>query len=86
MQLFNQFSYVIFGLIFALGLWMGLRRVPRLNRAIRLLFVAVYALGVVWLGVQFRYPDSPVAVASVADVEAVLNDDTPTFVMLYSNY
>ena len=86
MQLFNQFSYVIFGLIFALGLWMGLRRVPRLNHAIRLLFVAVYALGVVWLGVQFRYPDSPVAVASVADVEAILNDDTPTFVMLYSNY
>jgi hypothetical protein len=86
MQLFNQFSYVIFGLIFAVGLWMGLRRVPKLNRVMRLLLVAVYALGVVWVGSQFRYPDSPVAVASVADVEAVLNDDTPTFVMLYSNY
>ena len=86
MQLFNQFSYVIFGLIFAVGLWMGLRRVSKLNRVMRLLLVAVYALGVVWVGAQFRYPDSPVAVASVADVEAVLNDDTPTFVMLYSNY
>ena len=61
-------------------------RMPRLRLWMRIGIVAVYAVIVLIFGMGNQYPDSPIGVETVADVEAVMNNGRTTFVMLYSNY
>jgi len=46
----------------------------------------IYAVVAIVVGLSFQYPASPVNVETVADVETMLINEKPTFVMLYSNY
>ena len=85
-QVFNQFSFVVAVIGVGLGLILAVSRIPRLNRWPRIEIVALYIIVMILMRSAFIYPDSPVAVESVGDVENVLINEKPTFVMLYSNY
>ena len=88
MQFINQFSYLLAagggGLVLAVILWRW-RRLPQ-RRLFRLGVLAIYILAAALFLLLMRYPASPAAYASVTEVEAILHDDHPTLVMLYSNY
>lgn len=86
MAIFNQFSFVIFAVVLGVALLVGLRYIPNRSPSVRLGITGVYLLVIVFIGLQFRYPASPVDVETVADVEAMLSNNQPTLVMLYSNY
>lgn len=86
MQIVNQFSYPIFAIVLGLIIVAVTRRMPRFNRVMRLGVIAGYMIVAIILGTVFQYPDSPSQVETVADVEATLLNEQPTFVMLYSNY
>ena len=84
MALFAQFSFLITtitgGLLLLLGLWRWQRGNPYLRAGI----LAWYVLGVLVIGLVFRYPATPVG--TPADVERILDNGKPTLVMLYSNF
>lgn len=84
MQFFNHYSYVIIMAIFGLGvmvtLWRWKGGAAWLRAAMAVSFVAI----VVVLGLTFRPPSSDVK--TLEDVDAVLSNGQPTFLMLYSNY
>lgn len=86
MQLINQFSFPLLAIVGAVILVVGLLRVPKLNRYARITLLGIYLLGIFFVSTQFRYPDSPVTIDTVVDVEAILQNSASTFVMLYSNY
>lgn len=86
MQFFNQFSFVLLlgggAVLLALGLWRW-----RAARLLRLGIFAWYVFGALLLALALRYPvDAGISPATLAEAEARLNDDAPTFVMFYSNY
>ena len=84
MNIINQFSYVWIsvglGVILAVGLWRW-RKGSRLLRGALLL---LYVLAAVAFGLSHQYPAPEVT--SLAEAEAILTNEQPTFVMLYSNY
>jgi len=84
MTLFNQFSYVLgssaVGVVLLMVLWWWRKLALRWRAGL----FAVYVLAATLLSLVFRYPSS--TVQSVEEVEAVLANRRPTFVMLYSNY
>ena len=86
MSFINQHSFLFFGSILGVILFVGLGYVPNLPPILRFVIIGVYAVILILFQARFHYPDSPVEVATVADVEATLSDNKPTFVMLYSNY
>lgn len=86
MSFANQYSFLVFATLLGVILFFGLGLVPTLSPVLRFGVVGVYALAAIVFQARFHYPDSPVEVESVADVEAVLTDNKPTFVMLYSNF
>lgn len=86
MQFFNQFSFALLlsggAVVLALGLWRW-----RAARLLRLGLFAWYVFGALLLALALRYPvDADISPATLAEAEARLNDDAPTFVMFYSNY
>ncbi len=84
MNIINQFSYiwisVIVGVILAVALW----RWRKGNRLLRGGLLALYLVAAIAFGMLRQYP--PPEVNSLAEAEAILANDRPTFVMLYSNY
>ncbi len=86
MQIFNQYSYPVFMVIFGLMLLAGLSRIPQFTPVMLLVVMGIYGLVAIFIGTRFQYPDSPVEVETVAEVEATLINEKPTFLMLYSNY
>ncbi len=82
----NQFSYPLLAIALGLLIAFGASRIPRLNRPIKFLIILAYIITVLFVGSMFQYPDSPVEVATISDVENMLINEKPTFVMLYSNY
>jgi hypothetical protein len=86
MAIINQFSFVISavltGAILAVVLWRW-KRLP-LPVWLRVVMLALYIVGAIALGLSRRYPDS--SVTTLAEAEARLTNEQPTFVMLYSNY
>ncbi|GAB4575565.1 MAG: hypothetical protein Kow0077_27660 [Anaerolineae bacterium] len=84
MAILNQFSYVlivtVMGLIFALGLWRW-GQVPAL---LRIALLGLYVVAAVLFGSSRQYPAPEVR--TLEDAEAILTNDQPTLVMLYSNY
>jgi hypothetical protein len=86
-SIFNQFSFVvaaaIIGLLWGITLWRWRRFRPLVRVG---LFGAYLALvGGVWLA--FRYPkDAALKLETAGDVEAVLHNGQPSFIMFYSDY
>ena len=85
-QLFNQFSYLGAVLLIGIILIASIKRLPQLNRIMRVGVIAVYLMIAIVVGITYQYPASPVQAKTVTDVENVLINEQPTFVMLYSNY
>lgn len=83
-SLFNQYSFVIAAFVVGLGLTLGLWRWPRPGRRLKIALLVGYALIVGGINLAFHYPASTVETAD--DVEALLVNGRPTFVMLYSDY
>lgn len=85
LPIFNQYSFVIGavagGMILGVMLW----RWRRVHAAIRGALLALYLVGVIGFILASRFP-SETRFKSVSDVEAVLKNGQPTFMMLYSNY
>jgi thiol-disulfide isomerase/thioredoxin len=81
----NQFSFLTFSLLVGAVLIVIAWRWRRPHPIIRIGIVAAFALVVVMVGTTRRYPATP-EVTSLSEVDAILNNDQPTFVMLYSNY
>ncbi len=84
MNIVNQFSYVWIsvgvGAILALFLW----RWRKGSQWLRVGLLALYVLAALAFGLSRQYP--PPEVTSLAEAEAILTNEQPTFVMLYSNY
>lgn len=83
-SLFNQYSFVIAALVVGLGLTLGLWRWRRPGRVLKIALLVGYALIAGGINLAFHYPAS--TVETVDDVEAMLVNSRPTFVMLYSDY
>lgn len=85
MSFFNQYSLIVVAgsgaLVFGAVLWCW-HSLPLLLRAA--LWLA-YIIGALLIAFSVRYPleDTP---QTAAEVEALLNNGQPTFLMLYSNY
>lgn len=86
MSVFNQFSYPLVAIAFGILIVVIISRISRLNRPLRLRMMLIYAVVAIVVGLSFQYPASPVNVETVTDVETMLINEKPTFVMLYSNY
>lgn len=84
-QLFNQFSFIIVVVVIGFALSFAVRRFT-IHRTIKIGLLIGYIVLGVFIGLTLRYPESPDMVENVADVEAMISNDTPTFLMLYSNY
>jgi drug/metabolite transporter (DMT)-like permease len=84
MGFFNQFSFVLAGLIATLVLGFILLRWRRPSRGLRAGFFGLFVIGVVAFGFLWRYPSNDITTAEELDEK--LQDGQPTFVMLYSNY
>jgi thiol-disulfide isomerase/thioredoxin len=84
MALFAQFSFLIATLVGGALLLLGLWRWQRGNPYARAGIFAWYVLGVLVIGLVFRYPAANAA--TPADVERILDNGKPTLVMLYSNF
>lgn len=86
MAALNQYSYILassfLGLILVMVLWRW-QRLP-LSVPLRIILVAVYILAAVVFGRSRQYPDP--TVRTLAEAEAILENEHPTFLMLYSNY
>ena len=86
MSLFNQYSLIIFGISGGLilgGLMWRFHRPTRLT--FRIATLAVY--GVVVLTIGFlQFPTSNNTVDTYEQIESVINDGEPTFVMMYSHF
>jgi hypothetical protein len=83
-SLFNQYSYLIAFLMGGGILAIILGRAKSLSIRLRVGLLAAYALtgAAVWAALLFPGTD----LESAGDVDAILNDGRPTFVMLYSDY
>ncbi len=85
MNILNQFSFVIavaiVGIIFVLFLTTRRSWSPVLRVGL-ILGVVVIAIGI---SVAFRYPSSD-SIDTADDLEAIIHNGRPTFIMLYSNY
>ena len=86
MSVVSQFSYPLFVIMLGILIAVIISRISRLNRLLRLRIMLIYAVVAIVAGLSFQYPASPVNVETVADVETMLINEKPTFVMLYSNY
>jgi len=86
MSILNQFSFVVttmaVGVILVAILW----RIQRFPIIARVVVMILYVLAMLGVNLLMRYPDSPAQATTVADVDAILADGKPTFLMLYSNY
>ncbi len=80
----NQYSFVLGSLALGLGLGVVLWRWRRPPALLRVLLAIVFLAGVALLGASRRYPAPEVT--TLAEAEAILTNEEPTFVMLYSNY
>jgi hypothetical protein len=82
--MFNQFSYLwimtFVGLVLGGVLW----RWQQGPAGLRISVLVAYVVVALIVTLIFRYPST--TAESVATVEATLNGDRPTFIMLYSNF
>lgn len=83
--LLAQFSFLIAVIFTGAGLAVLLWRWKTASPALRAGIAAWYVLVVLVIALLFRYPATP-NIHTPAEVEAVLANGQPTFVMLYSNY
>jgi hypothetical protein len=86
MGIFITHSYPIATIILGLFILVITSRITQINRPMQLGIMLVYAMVAIFVWTAFNYPESPIEVATVADVENTLINEKPTFVMLYSNY
>ena len=84
MVFLNQYSYVLFTVILGVGLSVALWRWQRPPVLLRIGLLAVFIVAAVGVNMARRYPAPEVS--TLAEAEAILENETPTFVMLYSNY
>lgn len=84
MSILNQYSYVLFAGLLILGVAVVMWRWRRGPVWLRAGLIIVVTLGVFVLGTSRRYPTSEVT--TLAEADAILTNEQPTFVMLYSNY
>ncbi len=87
MSLLNQYSFVVFAVVFGLmmaGVLWRWQDLP-LSPALRVVALAIYAVAAVLAGMALRYPaaEQPLTQSSA---DATIGNGRPTFVMLYSNY
>ena len=85
-MIFAQFSYPLTAIIIGVFILVVTKRLTGFNRVVLLGGTIAYGLVVIFVGMAFQYPASPIQVETVADVENLLINEKPTFVMLYSNY
>jgi hypothetical protein len=82
--LLNQYSFVLGSLVLGLGLAVLLWRWRGAPAGLRVVLLAVFVMAAILLGAARRYPVQEVT--TLVEAEAVLTNEQPTFVMLYSNY
>lgn len=86
MAFFNQYSLLLALVVGAVLVAASLWRWQRGHVLLRAGVMAWYVLGAVVLVLALRYPALDAGIQTVADVENIIQDGEPTFVMLYSNY
>ncbi len=84
MQIFNHYSFLLSALIVVMVVVVALWRWKAGPMWLRLAGVGVILAATVGVGFVFRYPASEAA--TVQNVETVLNNGQPTFLVFYSNY
>jgi hypothetical protein len=86
MSFFNQYSFLWMlaglGALLALGLW----RWRKGNPYVRAGLLAWYVFGALVLTLTLRYPTSTITPQSPEQVEALISNQQPSFVVLYSRY
>lgn len=86
MSFFNQYSFVVMllsvGVVLALGLWRWRKGHPYVRAGL----VAWYVFGALLLTLALRYPTGNLSPQTPAQVEALIGNQQPSFVMLYSRY
>lgn len=86
-QAINQYSFVLFAIVgavlLAAAMWRWHRPARPLLRAATL---GIYGVGMVGVMIGAQFPQSSTDVNSYAEVQRVINNDQPTFVMLYSHF
>lgn len=87
MALFNQFSFLFFSLMGAAIIGFGMWRFKRPSRLIaRIIVLGIYGVIAVVFVLNLNFPSSNTDFASYSEVEDVLHNGRPTFVMLYSQF
>ncbi|MBN2469805.1 MAG: hypothetical protein JXN59_03685 [Anaerolineae bacterium] len=84
MGFLNQYSYVLFAVLLGAGLGVSLWRWKRAPLALRAGLMVIFVVAAVGVQLARRYPTPQIA--TLDEAEAILNNEQPTFVMLYSNY
>lgn len=84
MALLNQYSYVLLALLISVVLARLLWRAKRLHPVLRAGLLILLIMTLSAFGLSRRQP-AP-SVGSISAAEAILTNEQPTFVMLYSNY
>ncbi len=87
MAIFNQFSFVFFALMGAGLLTLAMWRLKHPTRLmIRLAILGIYGIIAVLFVLNLPFPAGDSTFASYAEVEEVIHNGKPTFVMLYSQF
>ncbi len=84
MGFLNQYSYVLMAAAVVAGAGVALWRWQRAPVLLRLGLLAVIIAAAVGINMARRYPTPEVS--TLYEAQAILENEQPTFVMLYSNY
>lgn len=87
MAILNQYSAVLFALGGAVILGIGMWRLHRPSQAVlRLVTLGLYCLLALVLIASIQFPSSNTEIDNMEQIERLINNGRPTFVMMYSHF